>query len=625
MGVLQDLGVWLWRLLPGNPILLRVVGSGGKRVRHLWARVIYLVVLFALMLILGANALGTERSLAELAKNATRTFYGVSIAQLFLMSFIAPVFAAGAITQEKDANTFHILLTTPLSSAQIVLGMLFSRLFFVWALLLSGLPIFCITMLYGGVTWLEVRDSLLLAACTGLVTGSLAISLGVIRVGTRKTIFSFFAGVAVYLIALGAYGISAFGWLPEAELGADQPWRMSWVAPLHPFLALNVVTGATPAPPLYKLEHYGWPWSWMLARPQYAYILLTTAASAVMIGLCLFFVRRSSKEGEVGMLGRMRAAVMRGESGERRKKPRHVWSNPIAWREAATRGSAGGRSAMRWAYLVGGVVAGIGLLIAHEQSRWGLSPARPEIVRTWLTVLIWIELAVVLLIVTNTAATTLTREKESQTIEMLLTTPLTSRYIIEGMGRGLVSFVLPLLIAPTATILVFSIADLFRGDAAPIPGAATRSLAVTTIEATVLAPMLMVAFCSLAAMIGLHFSLQAKKTVQAVMISSGVVLGASGLLWGCGAALLSQGSSNVIAAAMLPFMPFPAIQAIIHHATTFSSVAGTTPPAPEDLAAARVIRIFSSLISIGVYAAVTYSIYTHLVRNFDMTVRRQSA
>jgi len=100
-----------------------------------------------------------SRALSELAKQSTQTFMYVSMVQLLLMSFIAPVFCAGAITQEKDANTYHILLTTPLSNAQIVLGSLFSRICFVWVLLLSGLPIFCITMLYGGVTTTEICES----------------------------------------------------------------------------------------------------------------------------------------------------------------------------------------------------------------------------------------------------------------------------------------------------------------------------------------------------------------------------------------------------------------------------------------------------------------------------------
>ena len=55
MGVLSDIGLWLWRLLPANPILVRVVSAGGKRSRHLWARVVYLVVLFVVMLVVGSS------------------------------------------------------------------------------------------------------------------------------------------------------------------------------------------------------------------------------------------------------------------------------------------------------------------------------------------------------------------------------------------------------------------------------------------------------------------------------------------------------------------------------------------------------------------------------------------
>ena len=158
MSVFRDLALWFWRLLPGNPILLRVVAMGGKRIRHLWTRVVYLLALFMVLLVMGAGLLSPRQasSLAELAKSSTQVFLYVSLVQLALMSFIAPIFCAGAITQEKDANTYHILLTTPLTAGQIVFGSLFSRMYFVWVLLLSGLPIFCITMVYGGVTQAEV-------------------------------------------------------------------------------------------------------------------------------------------------------------------------------------------------------------------------------------------------------------------------------------------------------------------------------------------------------------------------------------------------------------------------------------------------------------------------------------
>lgn len=631
MGILRDIGLWLWRLLPGNPILVRVVSIGGKRPQHLWARLVYLVALVVVVMMFGGLLLGggSGRSLAELAKQSTRTFMAVSVVQLLLMSFIAPIFCAGAITQEKDANTFHILLTTPLSNAQIVLGSLFSRLFFVWALLLAGLPVFCITMIYGGVTTAEIFESFGLAACTGLITGSIAIMISFLKIGTRRTIFAFFAGVAVYLLAVGMLGMSSFGELAAAPvgeklLGSDTPARMSWLAPVHPFLALLVVTGQTEAPQSSDVYAYGWLGRWLLAYPQYGYMVLTTLASAAMVLASLIYVRRGSREGESTVFARLVERLLPQRVVQRRHATRRVWRNPIAWREAATRASAGGRSLLRLLFIVAGIAGGVALLMAHHWGWWGFpsTPAKPDATRFILTALVWIELAVILLVVTNTAATTLTREKESQTIELLLSTPLTSHYIVAGMLQGLVRLVVPLIAVPTFTIGLLLIGDAFR------PANAGR---VTTLEAVLGVPALMIAFSSLAAMIGLQFSLISRKTVRAVMFSTAVVLGAAGLLTACGVAI---GMNNgAIAAFVLPFAPFPAMQALldpwnvvaISQARETLTAAGATSVSPDAITAFRITRSVTAAIAVGVYLAITYAIYRSMVRDFDRIMRRQSA
>lgn len=622
MGVLNDLGLWLWNLLPANPMLVRVVAAAGKRVRHLWARVAYLLALVAVFLWFGGLMMGgAERSLSELAKQASQTYTAVSVVQLVLMSFVAPIFCAGAITQEKDANTFHILLTTPLSNAQIVLGSLCSRLFFVWALLLSGLPIFCITMLYGGVTTREIFESFGLAACTGLLTGSVAIMISFLRVGTRRTIFAFFAGIAVYLLGLYAIGMSPAGQVtaapttPAGGLGVV-PLHMSWLSAVHPFLALLVVTGQTPAPDWGDVAGYTWPANWMLAYPQYGYMVFSTLVSILLVLICLFYVRRGAQDREAGgWLSAIMQRVRPSADGERRRRSRHVWRNPIAWREAATRGSAGGRSAMRWVFAFGGLAAGLIVLIAHHQGWWGLGPAGVARTRAWLTFIVWIELLVVLLVITSTAATTLTREKEAQTMEMLLSTPLTSRYIIAGMLQGLVRLVIPLIAVPPLTLAVVAIADLLSSGPA-----------VSTPESVVGVPVVMIAFASLAGMVGLHFSLTLKKTVQAVMVSTSVVLGAAGLLWACGSAVGSGGGA--LAAIVLPFTPFPAVQALINPWNMAEQAAaaawGSSAPTSVDVAALRVTATIFTLVAAAVYMGITYAVYTAMVRDFDMTVRKQS-
>src|SRR5208282_2151710 len=118
----------------------------------------------------------------------------------------APVFTAGAITQEKDSQTYDILLSTPLTNGQIVLGSLLSRVFFVVALLISGIPVFSITQIFGGVAY-----SFLIAATTALVTGAMAMSVATFKVGTRRTIFSFYLFIVIYLI--GGYWIGSMDFM----------------------------------------------------------------------------------------------------------------------------------------------------------------------------------------------------------------------------------------------------------------------------------------------------------------------------------------------------------------------------------------------------------------------------
>src|SRR5687768_17439538 len=198
------IGNYLWRLIPANPILLRVVESGGKRKRDLLIRCGYLGALLFLVIFLLLQSAGNlaGASLSQLSKQSAEIFWWMSHLQLGLVALLAPIFTAGAITQEKDSQTYDILLSTPLTNGQIVLGSLLSRLFFVVALLISGIPIFSITQIFGGVSIDSIARSFGIAAATAFVTGALAMAIAVLKVGTRRTIFSFYMFVVVYLVGV---------------------------------------------------------------------------------------------------------------------------------------------------------------------------------------------------------------------------------------------------------------------------------------------------------------------------------------------------------------------------------------------------------------------------------------
>ena len=81
-----------------------------------------------------------------------------------LASLMAPSFAAGTITGEKERQTYEMLLASPLRPAAIVLGKLVAALTHLAVLIFSSLPIVMLCLPLGGVSLYEV-----LAAYLGLI------------------------------------------------------------------------------------------------------------------------------------------------------------------------------------------------------------------------------------------------------------------------------------------------------------------------------------------------------------------------------------------------------------------------------------------------------------------------
>jgi len=182
-----------------------------------------------------------------------------------------------------------------------------------------------------------------------------------------------------------------------------------------------------------------------------------------------------------------------------------------------------------------------------------------------------------------------------------------------------VRLVVPLIAVPTLTVALFAGADLLhRAQGNP----------VVTVEAVFMIPVVMTAFTALAAIVGLHFSLLSRKTVQAVMISTAVVMGGAGLLTACGWAM--RGTNVHVAGAVLPFTPVWSVQALLdpweaaERASPVNWSTGSSGVSPRSVVAFRVTRTLFSLIAATVYLAITYALYSSMVRGFDMTVRRQS-
>jgi len=688
---------YFWRLVPANPILLRVVDSGGKRRRDLFIRCGYLGLLVFFVVFASIGNSGT--SLNELSKTSGWIFQQMSYLQLALVALLAPIFTAGAITQEKDSQTYDILLCTPLSNGQIVLGSLLSRLFFVVTLLISGIPIFSITQIFGGVAISSIVMSFAIAAATAFVTGALAMAIATFKVGTGRTIFSFYLFIVMFLVGgamldrISYFKIDTID--PVTKL--VEPSQTSWLTPINPFLALTTVIGGNYTPPaLGSLpEHLrGWPVAWMLTSPASFYVSLMFTISLVMVLPSIVLLRRMAQS--TVSLKSYVLQKLRISSGDRNRKPRVVWMNPIAWREAKTKASAARATVLRYSFILIGIIGAIALAVMY----WRVEPIgvgytryvaadsfnaetrtftvyraddsttyrvngqtkltyngveiEPEDLHSRLRVIddpsigpnktirnislgdiprhvpeettrslllgaVMVEFAVILLIVTNAAASTVTREKEDGTLDLLLTTPITSHRYIWGKLRGLVSFVVPLIAVPVSSVAVFVAFDLFHTFTSPHEP--FRWIAFW--ESLLLMPALLIVVSAFAAIVGMQMSLRCRTTVMAVMASVGIVCGACGALGWCGYASLDMSSPSTGNLVISGFSPFTVLTMLIDPYHFGGRLIDNTTTA-ADISGYRWWLFVSSWASIGAYTAIVWTMYKSMVKNFDMTIRRQS-
>ena len=135
------------------------------------------------------------------------------LGQYVLASLMAPSFAAGAITGEKERQTYEMLLASPLRPGAIVLGKLVASLAYLAVLIFSSLPIVMLCLPLGGVSPYEV-----LAAYLGLIVS--VITFGAIGVACSSYFKRTAASLVVsYLLILPLAMAGILFWYLAKDLG----------------------------------------------------------------------------------------------------------------------------------------------------------------------------------------------------------------------------------------------------------------------------------------------------------------------------------------------------------------------------------------------------------------------
>lgn len=233
-------------------------------------------------------------------------FGTVVILELFMVSLIGPALTAGAITSERERQTFDLLRTTSLSARSFVFGKLGSALAYLLLLIFAALPIESLAFVLGGVGLEEILVSSLMLVVTavfycalGLLFSSFMKRTSGASVLSYVTIVLSYVllGVAYFLIALLGFNSSATGRAARAVMEDIAMVSAYLLASTNPLLAaiiseMNLIEEQSVflmEIPLTSGPHIHLPAPWII------FIVLHTLLALSFIGLSILFVRRPDR------------------------------------------------------------------------------------------------------------------------------------------------------------------------------------------------------------------------------------------------------------------------------------------------------------------------------------------
>jgi hypothetical protein len=180
-----------------NPVMLKELRGRMRGVRAFVVLTIYLGLMSAFTALLYLFYTQTQTVGSASAGAVGRVlFVGLVGIELMLIIFIAPAFTAGAITGERERQTYDLLRTTLLASPSFIIGKLESALSYILLLLFSAIPLQSIAFLFGGVSEIEVVLSFVILAVTAIALGTVGIFFSAVTPLTLS------ASVRSYTVAL---------------------------------------------------------------------------------------------------------------------------------------------------------------------------------------------------------------------------------------------------------------------------------------------------------------------------------------------------------------------------------------------------------------------------------------
>ncbi len=430
-----------------GPVFTRELVTAPRRMRFYAAPAMYVAGLLVLTCTAWLLLLGTQqvRNVGDMARFGMALFQFLAPLQLVMAIFFSAMASASAVAQEKDRRTLELLLLTNLSNSELVLGKLLASLLSVLMLLAAGLPFFMLTALFGGVSFEQILRVFTVTVISALAAGSLGSMIALWREKTFQTLALTALALAVLAgwevtVASGALhgqwqGVAIARWAQglspgQALLAAARPdvassQRLPWFGSAF-YLYMAVAVLFAGAVNLWAMARVRvWNPS-REARPRLEegdeFRVQEPAGSRQPAAGTLTSPRRVAF-GDPALSQRERGKSVHAAAGE----ARHVWDNPVLWREICT-----------WAYGKKVIALCAAYLLIFVATAWGVYAATQGGTRTAMGLpLVVLPLVVLSLVLVNAlAVTSITSERDLGALDLLLVTDITPLEFILGKLGG---------------------------------------------------------------------------------------------------------------------------------------------------------------------------------------------
>jgi ABC-type transport system involved in multi-copper enzyme maturation permease subunit len=366
---------------------------------------------------------------AQIAKSYFQDFMTIQFMALVL---VTPAYVAGAISEERQRKTLDLMFTTHLLDREIILDKFGSRVANLLLFAITGFPILSILQFLGGIDPDLVVASFVIAVVTILSHSCVSILCSVLFTKPRQSI------AAAYLVIVSFYLVTYLLWQayvpnPLATRNANAvPTLVTFFNVGSLFALVSQVQAATTTGSLAATLP-----SLLIAFSAFHGVISVAALATAVLNLRRAESARMARtirayKSQPGW-GPETSAIDEDSNDNltdhrRAARPR-IGSNPLLWKELH-------RKLGKWSVWWTRVILAAGVIVAALTLRYSITSSRTSDVR--IPIAIWVRNAnlvvgmLTILAVGVRASSTIAAERENQSWDMLLTTTLGSKSIVNS-------------------------------------------------------------------------------------------------------------------------------------------------------------------------------------------------